>query len=117
MKKNLLLLIISLGFINCSETSPKTATPPALTSTVKTVAIQTETVEMTIEGMMCAIGCAATIEKKLAKSEGIEEVQVDFDTKKALVRYDKVHLNTEKIIKIIQGVGESYTVSEYRISK
>ena len=117
MKKNLLLIIISLSLTNCSENPPKTATPPALTTTVKTVAIQTETVEMTIEGMMCAIGCAATIEKKLAKSEGIEEVKVDFDTNKALARYDKAHLNPAKTTKIIHGVGKPYTVSEYRVSE
>ena len=115
MKNIILLIVIAFSFVHCSETPPKTVTPPALTTPVKTVAVQAETIEMTIEGMMCAIGCAATIEKKLAKSEGIEEVKVDFDTKKALIRYDKEFLNPVKITKIIQGVGKSYTVSEYSV--
>ena len=39
--------------------------------------------EMTIEGMVCAMGCAAVIEKKLNKTAGITNAKVDFNSKKA----------------------------------
>ena len=34
--------------------------------------------EFTIKGMTCEIGCAKTIEKKLAKMEGVKSAKVDF---------------------------------------
>src|SRR5690606_35252717 len=35
--------------------------------------------EFTIEGMTCAMGCAKTIEKKIAGMDGVQYATVDFD--------------------------------------
>lgn len=116
MKNSLGFIVSLIVILSCSDTPPKTITPPVLTP-AKEVALEPETVEMTIQGMMCAIGCAARIEKKLINSEGIEEAQVNFDSKKAIIRYDKTFLNPTKITEIIQAIGDSYTVSGYSIQK
>ena len=45
--------------------------------------------EFNIEGMTCAIGCAKTIEKKLATMKGVKSAKVDFEKKLAQVEYDE----------------------------
>ena len=35
--------------------------------------------EFGIEGMTCAMGCAKTIEKKMAKMDGVKSAKVDFE--------------------------------------
>lgn len=73
--------------------------------------------EMTIEGMVCAMGCAAVIEKKLNKTTGITKATVDFPSKKALVEFDRKALNSSQIIEVVKSVGEAYSVSTFSITK
>jgi Cu+-exporting ATPase len=44
--------------------------------------------KLSIEGMSCAIGCAASIEKNFKKTTGVSSVTVDFDSKIAWIIYD-----------------------------
>jgi len=68
--------------------------------------------EFTIKGMTCQIGCAATIEKKLAKMEGVKSVTVSFEKELAVVEYDVNTLNTDDITKTVTTAasGDVYTV-------
>ena len=68
--------------------------------------------KLTIEGMTCAIGCAATIEKNLQKTTGVASATVDFETKTAWVVYDANHLNMEAISAVVKATGEAYSVTE-----
>lgn len=65
----------------------------------------------TVEGMTCAVGCAAAIQKKLNATAGVKSATVDFDTKTADVEYDKTQLTPQKIKEIVEAVGDgkSYT--------
>ncbi len=65
-----------------------------------------------IAGMTCAQGCAATIEKKLAKMEGVQTAEVNFDTKKAIISYDEAKVGFEDIAMTVTttGNGETYKV-------
>lgn len=96
------------------ESTPEVKTPPAVKSIEVTASVENpKKAELTIEGMTCAIGCAATIEKKLNTTEGIAEAKVDFEAKKAYVTFDETVLNTLKIKELIEGVGEAYTVTYF----
>lgn len=93
---------------------------------VKTVAVETETVkeldpnatyakaEFTIDGMTCQIGCAATIEKKIAKMEGVKSSVVDFDKKLAMVEYDEAKVTPSLLEKTVTGVSDTYKVSDMK---
>ena len=65
-----------------------------------------------IEGMTCAHGCAATIEKNLNKTEGVSKAVVDFDSKTATISFDAHKLSKESLISVIEGSngGDSYKV-------
>ena len=70
--------------------------------------------EFTIEGMTCAIGCAATIEKKIAKMEGVKSSKVDFDKKLAMVEYDEAKVSPESLTKTVTSVADLYSVKDMK---
>lgn len=72
--------------------------------------------EFTIEGMTCAVGCAATIEKNLAKMEGVKTAKVNFEEKRAIVAYDATVLDVEDLTRTVTttGGGETYKVSDMK---
>ena len=70
--------------------------------------------EFTIEGMTCKMGCAKTIEKKMAKMEGVKSAVVDYDRKLAMVEYDEAMVNTNSLEKTVMGVAETYKVKNMK---
>lgn len=57
-----------------------------------------------IPGMDCA-ACAVSIQKKLRQQVGIENAEVNYDTKTAVVQYDSTKLSPEKIVAAIDETG------------
>ena len=57
-----------------------------------------------IPSMDCA-ACALNIQSVLQKQSGVQQAQVSFDTKEAVVRYDATKLSPEKIIAAIDQTG------------
>lgn len=111
MKKIISFICVLLLFSAC-ENAPTVKTPPAITAVETPAAIEhPKKAELIIEGMTCAIGCAATIEKKLNSTHGITEAKVDFEGKKAYVTFDQTVLNPIKIKEVIEGVGKAYKVT------
>ena len=73
---------------------------------------------VTIEGMMCAKGCAGLIHKKVANLEGVKEVEINFDEKMAVIDYDERKINHETIAKTINSIaGGEYTVTDFHIKR
>jgi len=119
--KNLLLVaVIALVAFSCkNETNPevKTVETEASTETAKAELDPNATyakAEFTIEGMTCAVGCAKTIEKKLAKMEGVKSAKVDYDKKLAMVEYDDAKVTTTTLEETVKKVGDTYTVKEMK---
>lgn len=117
LKKLVALLVFCSVVIACKNEQPE----------VKTVQVDTETAkasidpnakiamaEFTIEGMTCAMGCAKTIEKKLAKMEGVKSATVDFDKKLAMVSYDEAKVTTESLEETVKKTGETYSVKDMK---
>ena len=72
--------------------------------------------EFTIKGMTCAMGCAKTIEKKLAKTDGVLSVKVDFENELASVEFDADKIDKDALNKIVTGVSDTYSVHNMKIS-
>jgi Cu+-exporting ATPase len=70
--------------------------------------------EFNIEGMTCAIGCAKTIEKKLAKMDGVKSAKVDFEKKLAQVEYDESIVNTVSLENTVTKASDSYSVNDMK---
>ena len=111
-----LTLIAVLAFSCKNETKPE----------VKTVEVETETVkkldpnatyakaEFTIDGMTCAIGCAAQIQKKIAKMDGVKSATVDFDKKLAMVEYNEAKVTPMTLEEAVAKVSDTYKVSDMK---
>ena len=111
-----LIFILSLVFIcnvGCQfNSNPKVITVSQGAETAPKDAIaEVSSAKMVIDGMTCAIGCAATIEKKLNQTAGIVSATVDFESKTAWVLYDATQLNHDAIQGVVQSVGDAYRVS------
>src|SRR5207245_483694 len=64
---------------------------------------QHERVELALEGMTCA-SCAARIERKLNKLEGVK-ASVNFATERAAVAYDPAAVDVERLIRTVEQTG------------
>ena len=55
-------------------------------------------VEMHVPDMMCQFGCAAKVKEVLTAQEGVEDVQIDFDSRRVGVAIDKEKFDTEAAV-------------------
>ena len=65
-----------------------------------------------VKGMMCASGCANTINKTIQLLDGVGDVKVDFDNKQMEVICDDSIINTESIIKSLPNPYEVALIKE-----
>ena len=70
--------------------------------------------EFNIEGMTCAMGCAKTIENKLAHTNGVKSVTVDFEKTLATIEFDPALINETLISETVSKVGAVYTVKNFK---
>lgn len=113
------ITISSVLFFNCkkNEVTPTTITSETIGKiTSNSVASKPEKATFTIEGMTCAIGCAKTIEEKLAAMDGVQKATVDFDKKLATVAFDGAKQTSELLLKAVEetGDGKTYVVSNMK---
>jgi Cu+-exporting ATPase len=66
--------------------------------------------EFIIKGMTCEMGCARTIEKKLAKMNGMKSATVDFKNESAIIEYDTAKITTSSIKEAVSSVSAIYSV-------
>jgi Cu+-exporting ATPase len=57
-----------------------------------------------IGGMHCG-SCAAGIQMFLSSTDGVKNVTVDYNTKKADVEYDDAQLTVDAIVKAVEELG------------
>ena len=115
-------IILTLALIATFALSCKNEKKPE----VKTVEVETEVVkeldpnatyakaEFTIDGMTCQIGCAATIQKKISKMDGVKSATVDFDKKLAMVEYNEAKVTPTTLEEAVAIVSDTYKVSDMK---
>jgi len=69
-------------------------------------------INVNIEGLHCAAGCARYVQTELNKNEGIVAL-VDFNNKQAIIEYNTSTYSEDKIIEIINSYqgGQKYRAS------
>ena len=70
--------------------------------------------EFTIKGMTCEMGCAKTIEKKLANMEGVKSATVDFGKELAMVEFDEAKVNTANLAETVTKTANTYSVEDMK---
>ncbi|RZJ64088.1 MAG: heavy-metal-associated domain-containing protein [Flavobacterium sp.] len=96
------------------ETTPADSTVTD-TTMVKETAANLHTATFKIDGMTCPMGCAATIEKKLADLDGVDKATVDYDKKTATVSFDPAKQSAESLTTTVEKIAEgAYKVSDMK---
>lgn len=116
--------ILSLTLIMASALSCKNeAKPEVKTIEVETTAVSAKKLdpnatyakaEFTIDGMTCAVGCAATIQKKLGKMDGVKSAIVDFDKRLAMVEYNEATVTPNSLTETVTRVADIYKVKDMK---
>ena len=75
-----------------------------MTLSVVAVSAASATVTIRVEGMDCE-GCAASIQKKLKATEGVEDVRVSFPKKEAWVKYNDQKVSIAQLYEAINSTG------------
>jgi Cu+-exporting ATPase len=118
--KNIMMVgVIALFVMSCkNETKPEVKTVEVATETSKTVDPNASyaKAEFTIDGMTCAMGCAKTIEKKIASMDGVKSATVDFDKKLAMVEYNVAKVTPILLEETVTKVSDTYKVSDMKHS-
>ena len=70
-----------------------------------------------VEGMVCKMGCAASIRKELTALKGVSEVEIDFieDRVKQIVQISYNDKNIDKTV--IQNTIESINNNQFRVTE
>ena len=117
-KLTLVILLICVAVWSCkNETEPEIKIIKTSESLINTKIDNDKILakaEFNIEGMTCAIGCAKTIEKKLAKMDGVKYAKVDFEKKIAQVEYDESIVNTVSLENTVTKASDSYSVNDMK---
>jgi periplasmic mercuric ion binding protein len=85
----------------------------ALTGLVFTMATPvwaaTQTVTLAVPGMTCA-ACPITVKKALTNVEGVQNVEVSFEKREAVVTFDDAKTSTQKLTQATENAGYSSSV-------
>lgn len=117
--KTVLTLVILFTISACKQPQPKIITV-ATENTTNDKNIEENTnisytkSQFNIEGMTCAMGCAKTIENKLAHTNGVKSVTVDFEKTLATIEFDPALINETLISETVSKVGAVYTVKNFK---
>lgn len=68
------------------------------------MSVSMENITLTINGMKCT-GCSQRVERALKNTDGIKDVSVDLESKKAKISYNKDEISVEKICETIADAG------------
>ena len=121
LKNILAIALISVSVIACkSDKEPEIKTVQT-TSEINTNAAKKldpnatyAKAEFGIEGMTCAMGCAKTIEKKMAKMDGVKSAKVDFEKEIAMVEYDEAMVTPKTLEEAVAKAGDTYKVKDMK---
>ena len=113
MKRISILLCCILSFVSCKQKTPEVKTIEV--TVPQEVVLSMEALvksELQITGMTCAIGCAASIEKKLKATPGIQSATVSFESALAQIVFDPNWIQDQELSTAVQSVGAVYKVTE-----
>jgi len=110
---SIIVLVFGTLFVSCkTNTTENKKTDTDFKKGV--VAKNIQSVNLSISGMTCEIGCAKTIESKLSKRVGVANAKVIFKDSIATVQFDANITNKEELITFVNSIagGSMYAAKE-----
>jgi len=98
-------------FLSCSNEQVQENTIPIIEKTFYSSA-EKHVAVLNISGMTCQMGCAKSIEEKLANLQGVKAADVDFENEIANIEYDKSIVSINDLIASVHTLkGGKYEVN------
>ena len=118
LKKMALVAFASVAFVSCKKENETVVTSENTIATKPVDVANLATASFKIDGMTCEVGCAKTIENKLAGLDGVNEAKVDFEKKTATVTFENGRQTPETLVETVEAVagGDLYKVSDVKSS-
>src|SRR3990170_2002 len=69
-----------------------------------------KTIELKVDGLCCT-DCAVKVENVLKATRGVTDIKTLITSEKAVITYDEADVNTDEIIKKIEGIGHKAEIS------
>jgi copper chaperone CopZ len=108
-KKIFGIVLLATLFSSCGSSSE-----PSEKASIEVSTENLTVADYAIEGMVCAMGCAATIEKDVASLSGVVKSDVDYESGKAHFEFDEAVISEKEIIAKIEGIADGqYKVNEW----
>lgn len=107
---NKLALWVATAFVAATATFPMYSgvvarfLQPAQATATGAAGTQLATLKVKVSGMHCG-ACAASVEAALQRQGGVQNAQVSYDTKEAVVQYDPQQISRDKIVETINQTG------------
>jgi len=120
LKNILAVIVLAAAFVSCkNQAQPEVKTIETEVAVVKAEKILNPDAtfiksEFTIDGMTCEIGCARTIQKKIARMDGVKSATVDFERKLAMVEYDEAMVDHSALETTVSKAADIYKVSNMK---
>ncbi|SDB60712.1 Cu+-exporting ATPase [Flavobacteriaceae bacterium MAR_2010_188] len=118
LKYFLFLFTLSVALFSCKNSEPEVITVDNTTNNNKEIAMDANAdyakAEFGIKGMTCAMGCAKSIENKLAKMDGVKSAKVDFEHEVAMVEYNEAKVTPKSLEEAVASAGNEYKVTEMK---
>ena len=109
MKRVLYLGFAVLLMTACSSETASTEQNGNSETTEMVEVTPNKVMKMEIEGMVCKMGCGGSIRKELKASEGVSQVEFDFEEEResntATIYFDSKKITEKKIIEIVSALN------------
>jgi len=102
MNKIFALLFVVTVIISCGGNEKQHEEEVAVEVNTENLTV----VDYAIEGMVCAMGCAATIEKDVVGMDGVVVSHVDYESGKAHFEFDGAVVSEKEITAKIESIAE-----------
>ena len=113
MKLITLIFILGLTF-GCQQSTNetiKTSEKEEQTSPEKVKVTPNKMLLMEVDGMSCVMGCGSSIRKELYATNGVSEVEFDFEegreTQKAFIKFNSNIVSVDEMIQIVKTMNEN----------
>ena len=104
-----MLSLVALVMMSCGTT-----TPPPVETLYEEIhvegAVEKTTASMSVQGMMCEVGCVAKVRKELLEVPGVASAMIDFDKDRSVnfanIEFDPATVSAEDLVAKVTAIGD-----------
>ena len=110
--RSICFVILSFLFlISCSESDHRdSAKKQVYSDPKKEKVIPNASSVLAIEGMVCKMGCGASIRKSLTENGGVANCEIDFEEERKVnflkIKYDSTQVTLQKMMQLLSTIND-----------